>query len=177
MRVELPLFTDSERRAVRAEKARSAAAPSAPDKGLHQLFEEQAGRTPEAIALVGDERQITYAELNVLANRLAHVLRDGGVGPEKLVALCLDRSPEMVIGILTILKAGGAYVPHDPQYPAARVAVILQDADPTVVLTTRALRGQLPEEARTLLLDTPETRAALERAPDNNPAAAEQVAT
>src|ERR1700678_2937676 len=103
MTVELPLFTDSERRAVRAEKARSTAAPSAPsapDKGLHQLFEEQAGRTPEAIALVGDERQITYAELNVLANRLAHVLRDGGVGSEKLVALCLDRSPEMVIGIL-----------------------------------------------------------------------------
>ena len=177
MTVELPLFTDSERRAVRAEKVRSTAAPSVPDKGLHRLFEEQATRTPEAIALAGDEQRITYAELNARANQLAHVLRDSGVGPEKLVALCLDRSPEMVIGILAILKAGGAYVPLDPEYPAARLAVILQDADPAIVLTTRALRGQLPEATRTLLLDTPETRTAFERAADDNPTDSERVAT
>ncbi len=177
MTVELPLFTDSERRAVRAEKVRSTAAPSAPDKSLHQRFEEQATRTPEAIALVGDEQRITYAELNARANRLAHVLRENGVGPEKLVALCLDRSPEMVIGILAILKAGGTYVPLDPEYPAARLAVILQDADPAVVLTTRALRGQLPEATRTLLLDTSETRTVLERAAEDNPTDSERVAT
>ncbi len=177
MTVELPLFTDSERRAVRAEKVRSTAAPSAPDKGLHQLFEEQATRTPEAIALVGEEQRITYAELNARANQLAHVLRDSGVGPEKLVALCLDRSPEMVIGIVAILKAGGAYVPLDSEYPAARLAVILQDAAPTVVLTTRALRGQLPEGARTLLLDTPETQTSLGGAPEHNPTDTERVAT
>ncbi|NKI72834.1 AMP-binding protein, partial [Collimonas pratensis] len=85
-----------------------------PRTTLHQLFEMQVDKTPDAVALVFEERQMTYSELNAQANRLAHYLRERGVGPDVLVGICVERSLEMVVGLLAILKAGGAYVPLDP---------------------------------------------------------------
>src|SRR4029450_3226371 len=87
------------------------------EKLIHELFEEQVERTPEAVAVVFEDRQLTYAELNKKAKRLAHYLRTLGVGPEARVGICLERSLEMVIGMLGILKAGGAYVPLDAAFP------------------------------------------------------------
>src|SRR6266436_5511291 len=92
------------------------------DKCIHQLFEEQVERTPEAVAVVFEDQRLTYRELNVRANQLGHHLRSLGVGPEVLVALCVERSLETVVAVLGILKAGGAYVPLDPLYPRDRLA-------------------------------------------------------
>jgi hypothetical protein len=98
------------------------------DKCIHHLFEEQVEQTPNAIAVIFEEQSLTYASLNQKANQLAHHLQTLGVKPEVLVGICLERSLEMVIGLLGILKAGGAYVPLDPAYPAARLAFMLEDA-------------------------------------------------
>src|SRR4051794_22328522 len=95
---------------------------------VHRLFEAQAARTPEAPALSCQGRTLSYRELNVRANRLAHHLRALGVGPEVLVGLCLDRSPELLVGLLGVLKAGGAYVPLDPAYPRGRLEFLLEDS-------------------------------------------------
>ena len=113
------------------------------DRCLHQLFETQVEQTPEAIAVVCEEEQLSYRELNVRANQLAHSLRVLGVGPDKLVGLCMESSLEMIIGVLGILKAGGAYVPLDPGYPAERLAFMLQDAQVAVVVTQQTLRDRL----------------------------------
>ena len=124
------------------------------DKLIHQLFEEQVARQPQAVALVYEDQQLSYGELNARANQLAHWLRGQGVGPDTLVAICLERSLEMVVGLLGILKAGGAYVPLDPAYPPARIAYMLEDAGPTVVLTQARLIETLPQtQARILALD------------------------
>src|SRR5207247_4070276 len=109
------------------------------DKGVHQLFEEQVQRTPEAVAVVYEDEQLTYGELNAKANQLAHKLRELDVGPEVLVGICVERSLEMVVGLLGILKAGGAYVPLDPSYPKERLAYMLGDAAPKVLLTQERL--------------------------------------
>ena len=114
------------------------------DKCIHELFEAQVERTPSAIAVVANDIEITYAELNARANQLARFLRRFGTGPDSLVGLCLDRSPEMVVGILGVLKAGAAYVPLDPCYPADRLAFMLQDANVFVLLTQSNLLDQLP---------------------------------
>jgi aspartate racemase len=106
---------------------------------IHELFEEQARLTPHAVAIVSGQEQVSYAELNVRANRLAHYLRSLGVGPEITVGLCLERSPEMVVALLGILKAGGAYVPLDPQYPRERLAFMLEDARVRVLITEQGL--------------------------------------
>jgi amino acid adenylation domain-containing protein len=105
------------------------------DKCVHQLFEEQVNKNPDVVALVFDEQQMTYQELNAHANQLAHYLLKLGIGTEKLVGLCVERSFEMVIGLLGILKAGGAYVPIDPTYPKDRLTFILQDSHVSVLLT------------------------------------------
>lgn len=125
------------------------------EKCIHQLFEEQVERTPEAVAvLFGDER-LTYRELNQRANQLARYLQRGGVGPEVLVGLCMERSLEMVVGLLGILKAGGAYVPLDPTYPKERLAFLVQDAQPSVLLTQERLLPRLPEHTtQVICLDT-----------------------
>ena len=94
---------------------------------IHQLFESQVELSPH-VPLVFDEQQITYQELNCKANQLAHHLRDLDVGPETIVGVCMERSIEMVVGLLGILKAGGAYLPLDPTYPKERLAVMLHDA-------------------------------------------------
>jgi len=105
------------------------------DKCLHELFEEQAARTPENTALIFGERRLTYRELNRRANQLAHYLRSLGVEPEMRLGLCVERSDEMIVGLLGILKAGGAYVPLDPNYPHERLAFILEDSQVALLLT------------------------------------------
>ncbi|MEM8777531.1 MAG: amino acid adenylation domain-containing protein, partial [Cyanobacteria bacterium P01_G01_bin.49] len=104
---------------------------------IHQLFETQVEKEPEAIALIFEDQQLTYQELNIKANQLAHYLQSLGVQPETLVGICLDRSLEMVIAILAILKAGGAYVPLDPSYPPERITFILKDAQINILLVTQ----------------------------------------
>jgi amino acid adenylation domain-containing protein len=106
---------------------------------VHELFEAQAGRTPDAVAVVGDGEALTYGELNARANRLAHHLRETGVGPDVRVGVCVERSPEMVVGLLAVLKAGGAYVPLDPEYPEGRLRYMLADSEPAVLLTQASL--------------------------------------
>ncbi|HEY9401515.1 MAG TPA: amino acid adenylation domain-containing protein, partial [Pyrinomonadaceae bacterium] len=118
------------------------------DVCLHQLFEAQAARTPDAVAVVFEDEQLSYRELERRANKLAHYLRAArGVGIDHLVGVYLERSVEMVVVLLGTLKAGAAYVPLDPTYPAERVAFMLADAGARVVLTTRKMRAHLPEDA------------------------------
>ena len=118
---------------------------------IHQLFEAQAARAPAATALVCGGAALTYAELNAQANRLAHHLRARGVGPDVLVGLCVERCFDMVVGLLAILKAGGAYVPLDPAYPQQRLAYMLEDAAPALLLTQQHLLERLPALALPLL--------------------------
>ncbi|MFQ5796993.1 MAG: amino acid adenylation domain-containing protein, partial [Candidatus Bipolaricaulia bacterium] len=113
------------------------------EKCIHQLFEEQAARLPERVALVCEDQQLTYGELNARANQLAHHLRTLGVERETLVAICVSRSLDMVVGILGILKAGGAYVPLDPAYPMERLSFMLKDTQATVLLTQKLLLNGL----------------------------------
>ena len=121
---------------------------------IHQLFEQQAERTPDAIAVVFEDQQLTYQELNHRANQLSHFLQALGVRPETLVGICLERSLEMVIALLGVLKAGGAYVPLDPSYPSTRTTFILKDAQVSILLTQSALLDALPPLPHTLCLDT-----------------------
>jgi amino acid adenylation domain-containing protein len=130
----LPILTQDEHNNILFEW-NDTAADYAKDKCIHHLFEEQVERTPDAIALEFEEQQITYRELNRRANQLAHYLITLGIGPEKLVGICAERSIEMVVGLLGILKAGGAYVPLDPAYPKQRLRFMLEDSQVSVLLT------------------------------------------
>lgn len=125
------------------------------DKCIHELFEQQAALTPDKTALVFEQDRLTYAELNAKANRLAHHLRGLGVAPDARVGVLLDRSLEMIVSVLGILKAGGAYVPLDPIQPKHRLALILEDAQPTLVLTQEQFVEALPDQsAHAVCLDT-----------------------
>ncbi|MBW4592773.1 MAG: amino acid adenylation domain-containing protein [Brasilonema angustatum HA4187-MV1] len=125
------------------------------DKCIHQLFEEQAQKTPNSIAVIFEDQQLTYTELNRKANQLAHYLQTLGVKPEVLVGLCVERSSEMTIGLLGILKAGGAYLPLDPALPKENLAFRLQDAQVPVLLTQQRLVDTLPTDASQIVcLDT-----------------------
>ncbi|TCP59139.1 amino acid adenylation domain-containing protein [Tumebacillus sp. BK434] len=115
---------------------------------VHHLFEQQAARMPDATAVRFGEQTLTYAELNLRANQLAHKLRKWGVGPETRVGISVTRSPEMVIGLLGILKSGGAYVPLDPAYPEERLAFMLEDATVPVLLTQEALQDRFAQSMR-----------------------------
>ena len=123
-------------------------------QAVHQLFEAQVEQVPEALALVYEGAELTYAELNARANRLAHHLRTLGVGPDVLVGVCVERSPEMIVGLLAILKAGGAWLPLDPAYPKDRLAFMLADARPLLVLTRQHLRDALPGCGAIFCLDS-----------------------
>jgi amino acid adenylation domain-containing protein len=123
------------------------------DRCLHELFSEQATRTPGATAVVFEERSLSYGELEARSNQLAHWLIERGVGPEVVVGLCLERSLEMVIGLLGILKAGGAYLPLDPDYPPERLAFMLADTAAAAVVTSSQLVSRLPLTPPRLLLD------------------------
>ncbi|MGB8688992.1 MAG: amino acid adenylation domain-containing protein [Microcoleus sp.] len=151
---ELPLLTESERYQLLVEWNNTTKEYPF-DKCIHELFEEQVTRSPDAIAVILEGEQLTYRELNQRANTIAHHLRALGVGPEVLVGICVERSPLMVVGLLAILKAGGAYVPLDPAYPAERLAYMLSDSQVKVLLTQEKLASSLPvSAARVICLDS-----------------------
>ncbi|MCG1055981.1 amino acid adenylation domain-containing protein, partial [Mycetohabitans sp. B5] len=137
---------------------------------IHQLFEAQVERTPEAPALVYESQTLSYAQLNAQTNRLAHQLIELGVKPDTRVAICVERSPALVVGLLAILKAGGAYVPLDLAYPSERLAHILADAAPSIVLADAAGRAALGDAA--LASCTVLDPATLPALPDTNPSVA-----
>ncbi|HYS16881.1 MAG TPA: amino acid adenylation domain-containing protein [Candidatus Binatia bacterium] len=142
----LPLMGDAERRRLLVEwNDTSADYPR--DRCIHQLFEAQATRTPGAVALLYRDQQITYAELNTRANRLAARLSARGVGRGVPVGVCIERSIDAVVGLLGVLKAGGAYIPMDPTYPPARLAFMLQDSRAPVLLTVQRLLERVPSGA------------------------------
>ncbi|MEU9304037.1 amino acid adenylation domain-containing protein [Streptomyces sp. NPDC048269] len=120
---------------------------------FHGLFEDRAGRTPDRPAVVCGDTRLTYAELDVRANRLSHLLAAHGIGPERVVALLLPRSVEIVVAQLAVLKAGAAYLPVDPDYPADRIAYVLDDARPALVLANSETAAALPEGVEALLID------------------------
>ncbi|HYD78356.1 MAG TPA: amino acid adenylation domain-containing protein, partial [Paucimonas sp.] len=142
----LPLLEESERQRMLVEWNRTEAEP-VDDRCLHELFEAQAERYPGAVAVEYEGQCLSYGDLNARANRLAHYLRAQGVGPDARVALCVERSLEMVVGILAVLKAGGAYVPLDPAYPAERLSHMLRDSAPALLLTLSRLQDKLPAGA------------------------------
>jgi amino acid adenylation domain-containing protein/non-ribosomal peptide synthase protein (TIGR01720 family) len=137
----LEVLDESDRRQVLVSFNRTAA-DYPRDKSVHQLFEEQAERTPDAVAVVAGERRQTYAQLNASANRLAHYLRGRGVGPNAPVGLCVDRSVEMVAALLGILKAGGAYVPFEPEHPESRLALQTAESGIRVLVTQEKHAGR-----------------------------------
>ena len=139
----IPLLSASERHQLVVQWNRTAK-PYAQDRCVHHLLEGQAERTPDAVALVDEDTQLTYRDLHYRADRLARHLRRLGVGPDVLVGICVERSLEMVVGLLGILKAGGAYVPLDPAYPPGRLAFMLEDAQIPVLVTQQSLLARLP---------------------------------
>jgi len=150
----LPLLTQAERHQLLVEwNDNKVEYPF--DKCIHQLFEEQVERWPDSEAVLFEDKQLTYRELNQRANCLAHHLRTLGVGPEVLVGICVERSLEMVVGLLGILKAGGAYVPLDPAYPPERLAFMLEDSQVGVLLTQARLVESIPKHQGCIVcLDT-----------------------
>jgi natural product biosynthesis luciferase-like monooxygenase protein/amino acid adenylation domain-containing protein len=145
-------------------------AQDVPEMGPAALFEAQAARTPDAVALVFEETRLSYGDLNARANRLAHHLIARGVGPDRLVGIALERSVELVVAVLAVLKAGGAYVPLDPAYPQDRLEDMLDDAAPVLLITQDSLaaRWSLPDATLLRLDGRPDAFAAL---PAQNPAA------
>jgi len=129
------------------------------EAGVHRLFTARAARTPESVAVVSGDGHLSYDELSRRSGLLASRLRGAGVGPEVRVGVCLERSPELMVGLLAVLESGGAYVPLDPGYPSERLAFTLEDAGVAAVLCRRALLGQLPEvAAERVLLEEVEWR-------------------
>ena len=183
---DLPILTPAERRQLLVEW-NNTKRDYPKDKCIHELFEDQVERTPDAVALMFEDRKLTYRELNQRANRLAHRLRSLGVGPEAVVGICMNRSLEMVTGLLAVLKAGGAYLPLDPTWPRERLGFMLEDAHAPILLTQQQVLQQLPEATSlgddyiihnrkskiqnrlVICLDTDEEIAAQER--DDNPPA------
>jgi non-ribosomal peptide synthetase component F len=165
----LRLLTDEERDRVTIEWNETVAAyPD--DCCLHHLIEARAAESPAAVAVVSADREVTFEALNERGNRVAERLRDLGVGPDTLVGLCVERSVEMVVGLLGVLKAGGAYVPLDATYPQERLRYMIEDSGLAVLLTQERMRGRLPECAvEVVCLDDNGTARA--------PEAAERVGT
>jgi len=152
---KLPLLTPKEQQQLRDWNNTQRDFPQ--DKCIHQLFENQVKQTSNAIALIFENQQLSYQELNQRANQLAYYLRTLGVKPETLVGLCVERSLEMIIAILAIFKAGGAYVPLDPKYPQERLIVMLRDAQVQILLTQQPIKQKYPllqEGLLSLCLDT-----------------------
>ncbi|MFJ1449355.1 amino acid adenylation domain-containing protein [Bacillus halotolerans] len=138
---------------------------------LPDMFQEQADRSPERIALICDHSQLSYQELNEQANRLAHLLIEKGLGSEQFVALALPRSSEMVAAMLAVLKTGAAYLPLDPEFPADRISYMLKDAKPSCMITTEEIADTLPDDltAPQLVLDLPVTKEIVKRYSADNP--------
>src|SRR5438874_1501398 len=161
---ELPLLSEAERRKLLVEWNDTRTDYPA-NKCIQELFEQQVERTPDAVALICDDRRLSYRELNSQANRLARYLRKHGVVADKRVAICMQRSPEMIVALLAILKAGGTYVPLDPEYPQARLEFMLEDARTSALVTERALLKDLPARAlETICVDDLSAELACESA-------------
>ena len=149
----LPLLPEAERQQLLSLSKHSQPV-STPPFCLHELFEAQVEQRPHAVALICEDQQLTYGELNSRANRLAHSLRERGVGPDVLVSICVERSLELVVGLLGILKAGGAYVPLDPAYPNERLAFLLDDSGAQILLTQSAVASRFSgADVRVLNID------------------------
>ena len=154
---QLPILPPAERQQVLVDWNQTAA-DFPRDRCVHELFEAQVERTPDAVAVVFEDQSLTYRQLNRRSNQLADHLRGLGVGPDSLVAMCLDRSLELVVGILGILKAGGAYVPLDASHPRKRLEFTLEDSQAKVLVTQRRLLDRLPQApAATILIDPQES--------------------
>jgi len=150
---ELPVITEAEKHQLLVEW-NDTQRDYPKDKCIHQLFETQVEKSPDAVAVTFEDQRLTYRELNARTNQLAHYLQELGVGPEVLVGICMERSLEMMIALLGILKAGGAYVPLDPEYPQERLAFMLEDAQPAVLVTQERLLEKFPHPpARIVCLD------------------------
>lgn len=153
------------------------ARPSVEIACIHRLFAASVARHPDRTALVFRDQRLSYRELDERANALAHRLRERGVGPDQLVAIAVERSLHMVVGLLAILKAGGAYVPLDPAYPAERLAIMLEDSRARWLLTQAHLAPTLPQHgAEVVLVDAPETSAERAPAPPASPVNAQHLA-
>ncbi|WP_164021359.1 non-ribosomal peptide synthetase, partial [Pyxidicoccus trucidator] len=163
---ELPLLTPAERQRMLVEWNDTRA--PVPETTAHQLFEAQVERAPDAVAAVFEGESLTYAELNARANQLAHYLRRRYVGPEVRVALCTERSLDLVVGMLGILKAGGAFVPLDPAYPPERLAFMLEDSGAPLLLTQESLADDLPAEGK-LVVRIDGEQHLIERMPEEDP--------
>ncbi len=169
---ELPLLTGPERAQILEEWSGDGLPEPEPGACLHRLVEAQAGRTPDAVAVVAGDRELTYAQLDAAANRLAHTLRRRGAvpgaGSEVRVAVCLGRTADLIVALLAVLKAGAAYVPLDPRYPAARLALLLEDSRAAVLVTERRWLPVLPDETPGLCLieEIEEIEGIEEEAPD-----------
>ncbi len=165
---KLTMLTGAEREQLLVGWNQTAVNYAGMNRCVHELVEEQAARTPDQVALVFDKKRLTYGELNRRANQLAHYLQGLGVGPEILVGVFVERSLEMIVGLLGIVKAGGAYVPMDPAYPKERIGYILQDSKAPIVLTQKSLVNELPEFAgKTVCLDSDWAKIAAQA--DDNP--------
>jgi amino acid adenylation domain-containing protein len=164
---EVPLLEESEQQTLLAWNQTDAAYPH--DKTVTRLFEEQAARTPDGIAVSCGDVRLSYRELNQQANRLAHYLRARGALAQERVALCLDRGVEMIVAMLAVIKAGAAYVPIDPEYPQDRVRFMLEDAGCRFVLTSAERAASLPDTAaQAIVLDR--DREAVDAQPSSDPA-------
>ena len=161
----LPLLTQAERHQLLVEW-NNTKSEYPENLCVHQLFEAQARNTPEAVAAVFEDQQLTYRELNCRANLVARYLRKLGVGPDVLVGLCVERSLEIFVGILAILKAGGAYLPLDPTYPDKRLSAILSEAQLRVLLTQRHLISRFPEHAGPVIFLDNELASVVEEGED-----------
>ncbi len=163
----LPLLSEQERHKILVEW-NNTRSDYPLDQCIHQLFEDQVERTPDVVAVVFEDQELTYWELNTRANQLAHHLEKLGVGPEEVVGICMERSHQMIVGILGILKAGGAYLPLDPKAPQERLSYILEDAKSSVLLTQQELVNNFSEyEGHLVCLDTDWDAIATES--ENNP--------
>jgi len=151
---ELPVLPEAEKRLI-SSGWNKITPEDTRNECIHQLFEKQADRFPDRVCVVFENEQLTYRDLNQKSNKLAQYLTSIGVGPNSLVGICVERSTDMMIGLLGILKAGGAYVPLDPEYPTERLSYMMNDAKVSVLLTHSYLRDLIPDhEARIVCLDT-----------------------
>ncbi|BBU62179.1 non-ribosomal peptide synthetase [Methylosinus sp. C49] len=148
----LAMLGDAERRRLLVDWNETTT-PYSSDKLIHEMFEEQAAKSPDAVAVEFEDRYLSYAELDAEADRLARLLGRRGVGADAIVGICLERSVEMVVSLLAVLKAGGAYLPLDPDHPPERLGYMIGDASPRLVITTDRLSARLPSEIDLLKLD------------------------
>jgi non-ribosomal peptide synthetase component F len=165
---ELELLSEPERQQLLVEWNRTES-PYSTNKCVHELFEEQAAKTPQAVVVIYEEERLSYGELNERANRLAHYLRKLGVKPDERVAICAERGFEMIVGLLAILKAGGAYVSLDPAYPQERLQYMLEDSAPVLLLTQRHLEDRFSDIGDSVPVLDLNGAAAWQSFPESNP--------